>query len=453
MRVPAIVVGDSNSILRLGPASMKIPSKWSQEDSDIVAHFLQVHGQISHSRWKKSKISFKHKGNNLLDSRFPAFEDFVFVAVYFRQFTEKKDNLLNDASNRYRDFVDCQIRNVWIYEEQERFSALLDNDTLTLPGYKFRELFDAFLYGSLLIHNIPKVYSKHRKRFLYLCDNEPTGHNFASPDAFTSRILCNRHNNALASLDKIATRLYRNWATVLFDFGAIESFRKPDKNSWFWDYSKRSKDRLFLFNGHDIEQWLLKLLCGFVFSGNSSINGQRLINWRPDDKWLRILFGKDSFPIGWGLHLANNISERYTADYRLSLAIVFNDNVIVGLRCWINNAEFVLAMMQPDAEGMITLHGSKDIESKVTVGYRPRQINLHDGERKRVFEFYWDPPGDGKILHFKFDKHPTNTNDIFAHGYTGSQNIVNTLQEPHRNGPCPCGSGIKYKLCHGHKRT
>jgi hypothetical protein len=173
MRDPAIVAGDPNSILRLDTASMKNPSKWSQMDSDILAHFLQVHGQIAQSRWKKSKVSFKHKGDKLLDSHFPAFEDFVFVTVYFRQFTEQKDNLLNDASDRYRDFVDCPIRNAWIYEEQKRFSDLLDNNTFMLPGYKFRELFDAFLYGSLLIHNIPKVYAKHRKRFLQLCDKEP----------------------------------------------------------------------------------------------------------------------------------------------------------------------------------------------------------------------------------------------------------------------------------------
>jgi hypothetical protein len=281
----------------------------------------------------------------------------------------------------------------------------------------------------------------------------PTGHNFASPDAFTARILCRRHNNALASIDNIAARLYRDWASVLFDFGAIEQFRKPDRNSWWWDYSKRSKDHLFLFNGHDIEQWLLKLLCGLVFSGNSSINGQRLTDWRPDEKWLRILFGKDPFPVGWGLHFSNSINERLVADYRLSLSLIINNNGISGLKCLINNVEFILAMMQPDTYGKITLHDSKDIEqTKVTTIYRPKQLNLHDGDRNRVFEFYWDPPGDGKSLHIKFDKKQTTNDYIIAQGYPPSQNTFNTTQQLRRNGPCPCGSRLKYKLCCGRKK-
>jgi hypothetical protein len=85
-----IIQGDAKSILQLGSAAMKNPSKWSQMDSDIVAHFIQVHGQIVNSKWNKSKITFTHQGDKLLDSQFPAFEDFVYVAVYFRQFTEKR---------------------------------------------------------------------------------------------------------------------------------------------------------------------------------------------------------------------------------------------------------------------------------------------------------------------------------------------------------------------------
>lgn len=278
----------------------------------------------------------------------------------------------------------------------------------------------------------------------------PPGDNLASPEAFTAKILCSRHNNALAPLDQIAARLYRSWATVLFDFGAIEPFRKPDRNSWWWDYSQRSRDRLFLFNGHDIEQWLLKLLCGFVFSGNSSVSGNRLTGWRPDEKWVRILFGKNDLPKGWGLHLANGATERLVADYGLSLAPLHDrsSDAVVGLRCWINGIQFVLAMMQPDADGTFTLHDSSNMESKQTVGYRPRQLNLHDGDHRRVFEFYWDHPGDGTNLQVEFDRHRSIIGDTLSQGCCPGHHAVSTLPELRWNGPCPCGSGKKYKLCH-----
>ena len=140
MKVPAIIAGDANSVLQLAPAGMKNPCEWGQMDSDIIAHFLQVHSQISKSRWNESEIRITTQGTRR-DCVFPDFEDFVFAAVYFRQFTAKKDDLLNDAADRYRRFVDCPIRWAWIRQEQQQFTALLDGEAFMLPGYTVRELF------------------------------------------------------------------------------------------------------------------------------------------------------------------------------------------------------------------------------------------------------------------------------------------------------------------------
>ena len=152
---------------------MKNPSRWGQLDSDVVAHFLQVHGQISRSRWNKSDIKFTRQGGKLLSSDFPEFEDFVFAAVYFRQLTARKDDLLNDAANRYRQFVHCPTRDCWIHEEQKRFASVLDGDAFMLPACTTRELFDAFMYGASLMHKAPHIASARRARFLQIYDNEP----------------------------------------------------------------------------------------------------------------------------------------------------------------------------------------------------------------------------------------------------------------------------------------
>jgi hypothetical protein len=90
MTVEPVIIGDTNSILRQGPAPMKNWAAWTQYDSDVIAHFLQVHSQIVKSRWHRAKVSFTRQGKELLDPQFPEFEDFVFAAVYFRQMMLEK---------------------------------------------------------------------------------------------------------------------------------------------------------------------------------------------------------------------------------------------------------------------------------------------------------------------------------------------------------------------------
>jgi hypothetical protein len=142
-------------------------------DSDILAHFLQVESQIAKSRWCKAKLSMTTQGDKLLDSSFPDFEDFVYAAMYFRQFILPKDDLLNDAVRRYFSFLDCGMRRVWVQAEQQRFTSTLNGKTLMLPKYTAREVFDAFAYGAGLIHRAPELNNRNRARFLQLYDHEP----------------------------------------------------------------------------------------------------------------------------------------------------------------------------------------------------------------------------------------------------------------------------------------
>jgi len=173
MHAPAIILGDPSGILRLPKVVLRNPGDRTQLDSDFLAHLIQVQRQVQESGWNKADIRFTTQGGQLLDHSFPDFEDFVFAAVYLRQFIAKKDSLLKDAVDRYCRFVDCQIRPVWVRHELATFNLALDRPAFMLPAYTGRELFDAFMYGAALLYKIPDVGDPERKRFLEIYDGQP----------------------------------------------------------------------------------------------------------------------------------------------------------------------------------------------------------------------------------------------------------------------------------------
>ena len=166
-------IGELDEILNLPKATLLNPANWTQRDSDILGHLLQVQSQIQQSRWNKSPIKFTIQGPVLLDHAFPEFEDFVFVAVYFRQLISARDSLLKDAVDRYCRFTGCRIRSQMVRNELESFNKILAMDTFMIPGFTARELFDAFLYGASLMHKVPADNDATRLRFLEICDNLP----------------------------------------------------------------------------------------------------------------------------------------------------------------------------------------------------------------------------------------------------------------------------------------
>lgn len=176
MTFAPIMRGDPSGLIERGPAQLEDATRWKQRDSDILAHFLQVHKQLIRSRWFAAKKSFTTQGGELIDASMPDLEQFVFAAVYFRQFTARKDNLLGDAAKRYCSHVACPIRKDWVQFEADAFAA-----TLARPPFPFankddptlRDLFDAFIYGASLVHTVPHENKPSGKLFLERYDNEP----------------------------------------------------------------------------------------------------------------------------------------------------------------------------------------------------------------------------------------------------------------------------------------
>jgi hypothetical protein len=211
MNAHTIILGDPSGVLRLPKAALRNPEQWTQLDSDILAHLIQVQRQIQQSRWNKADVRFTTQGGQLLDHSFPEFEDFVFAAVYLRQLIAKKDNLLEDAVNRYCQFADCQIRPAWMWPELAAFKRALDGPSFMLPGYTVRELFDAFMYGAALPHKIPKVGDAERKRFLEIYDKQPR--HILLYDLHMSLKTLMNHVGAIAVV------IYRDYSHLLHDYG------------------------------------------------------------------------------------------------------------------------------------------------------------------------------------------------------------------------------------------
>lgn len=211
MQKPTIVLGDPSGILQLPKAAMRNVGDWTQLDSDILAHLIQVRAQIQNSRWNKADVRYTTQGGKLLDFSFPEFDDFVFAAVYLRQLIAKKNSLLEDAVDRYRRFVDCQIRSAWVGHELDAFKRDLDGPAFRLPDYTVREIFDAFMYGAALLHKIPKVGDPKRKQFLDIYDKEPR-----HALLYTLHLSLKTLMNHVGAITVVVYREYSHW---LHDYG------------------------------------------------------------------------------------------------------------------------------------------------------------------------------------------------------------------------------------------
>ena len=175
MAIFGITLGDPRQLLQRGPAELRDVTQWTQRDSDILAHFLQVYTQLCGSSWYRSKKQFTVRGEKTVAASMPELEQFVFAAVYFRQLAAEKDSLLQDAADRYCAHVSCPVRKNWVEYEVGRFDHQLKSPPFPLPvqNLTFRQLFDAFLYGASLLHKVPKENEASRRRFLAIYDKEP----------------------------------------------------------------------------------------------------------------------------------------------------------------------------------------------------------------------------------------------------------------------------------------
>jgi hypothetical protein len=198
----------------------------------------------------------------------------------------------------------------------------------------------------------------------------------------TSNILCKRHNEALSGLDSLAKRFFLSIDRIDKEFGS--------------DISD-GEDRVFLFNGHDVERWMLKTLCGMVFSGSASTQIAPIRGWKPNTLWVKILFGKERFPNKWGIYFSGNIGEVSVTNRGFAFNPVSNDALgVYGSITTLNGKRFILAMATPPADRNNTILANYI--------YRPDELVMSNGRCEKVIKFGWDVRGRGGSIGINYDK-------------------------------------------------
>jgi hypothetical protein len=194
------------------------------------------------------------------------------------------------------------------------------------------------------------------------------------PARLASKILCKRHNESLSGLDAMALRLFQ----------AIDNSIRQNER----------KDRVFLFDGSDFERWLLKTLCGAVFSGNAHMKASDK-DWRPSPLWLHVLFDGIPFPRRWGFYYAGNTAERIEGGFKLRTL----SNPIAGVygaRISFDD-ELFLFLMETPPEDLTGTYLERYL-------YRPKEIVVLNGYSENVIRFVWNDQFRHETCVLKFER-------------------------------------------------
>jgi hypothetical protein len=146
----------------------------------------------------------------------------------------------------------------------------------------------------------------------------------------TSNILCSRHNKALSLIDDVAIR----FLGCMNEIDETIVLRRSE-----------SVSKYFLFNGYDLERWMLKTLCGIIHSKNASLDGQRIESWSPPKEWLQVLFENKAFEKGTGMYFCSEKEKRVSNRHEFQFTPFTNDsNGIDGAAIQIRFLRFIMAM-------------------------------------------------------------------------------------------------------------
>ena len=177
-------------------------------------------------------------------------------------------------------------------------------------------------------------------------------------------ILCEDHNRSLSALDALGKKWVAHRRRVTEDMEAVAAHRPPT---------------LFLVSGHDLERWLLKMLCGLVLSRTIDVPGiDDTDGWRPPMEWLEMMYGLRPVPVGFGLNFVGQPGE----ELRDSMALAVISNAVAqvyGLAATFYGLRFVLAM-STIRDGLLL--GST---------YRPEVIHWNNGVIDDYTLLRWSP--------------------------------------------------------------
>ncbi len=192
-----------------------------------------------------------------------------------------------------------------------------------------------------------------------------------SPKSMSAKVLCQRHNEALSPLDTVASRFFRTLERV-----------EPRRLATL-------DQRLFIFNGHDLERWMLKILCGCGAAPILRMPGGPPRQFRPDLEVLQHLFGPKVMENGSGLYVGDSGDVR---DRRGIVWQVYGAGTPWGIQVWLFGYLLVLHL------------GPRELMPWPRAVYRPRSIRPEFDGATATIGIVWDKEGDGVSVHAKFTR-------------------------------------------------
>lgn len=188
-----------------------------------------------------------------------------------------------------------------------------------------------------------------------------------SPKSLTARILCERHNSALSNLDSMAVRLFRTFDNI----------------------AGNTENKLCLFNGHDIERWLLKVLCGMFVSNN--LNPGRPVQKDIPLQWIEVLFQARGFDSGQGLYVCCSKGAILNGPIGIALRPLGKENRIVGIGLLVCGFELVLNMKPSRIQELLGRQ----------VAYRPNELHITGPRYEKSVVLSWNEPADKGTIDLK----------------------------------------------------
>lgn len=154
-----IIVGNAESVLRLGPVSAVNTNDWSIDKANTIAQFLDVVERIHVSDWYRSprfitSLTHKTEESQLLEAGFPDDEDTMSVLAYFRQL-HAADKLVTKACEAYIAHAGDGRKQWWVNERKDSFESLIDSPPMpyNTNGRTRRHIIQMFMYGAGLLHS------------------------------------------------------------------------------------------------------------------------------------------------------------------------------------------------------------------------------------------------------------------------------------------------------------
>ena len=154
-----IVLGDLDSVLRIGPVPIVDAHNWNVDKANIVAHFVEVALVLSRSNWARSAVSVssikgKDGTSTVIGSRGPDVLTINSVLGFVRQLAAS-DRLFERASEAYLAHTSDDGKKLWVQHEKDMFDKVLEDPNalvgrnLGMPGKK---LLRHFFYSFGLLH-------------------------------------------------------------------------------------------------------------------------------------------------------------------------------------------------------------------------------------------------------------------------------------------------------------